>query len=143
MTLPNSKPSFNKKTKRTIKQRKTTRMPYIWFWVHWFAEYAPKSVKHHFTKLSRLTSRDSKQEAKIISKWLFLTRNSVLTKKTKSAIKRRKRPQMPYIWFWVHWLAKHAPNSVQYEFTKLGRLTAVDPKEGAKNYWNFFFLSRK
>ena len=50
---------------------------------------------------------------------------------------------MTYILFWFHWLAEHTPKSVEYEFTKLGRLTARDPKEGVKVVLKFFFLSRK
>ena len=50
---------------------------------------------------------------------------------------------MTYILFWLHWLAEQAPKSVEYEFTKLGRLTARDPKKGAKVILKFFFLSRK
>ena len=61
-------------------------------------------------------------------------------KKKQSTIKRRKTAKMPYIWFWVHWLAEHAPNSDQYQFTKLGLLAATDPKEGTKITWKLIFL---
>ena len=37
VTLSNSIASLKKKTKSTIKRRKTAKMPYIWFWVHWLA----------------------------------------------------------------------------------------------------------
>ena len=35
---------------RTIKQGKTARKPYIWFWAHWLEEHAPKSDKYQFAK---------------------------------------------------------------------------------------------
>ena len=114
-------------------------MLYIRFWVHWLAEHAPKSVKYQFTKPGVVTSRDTKEGAKIISKWHFPTRWQVFKKK-QSTIKRRKTAKMPYIWFWVHWLAEHAPNSDQYQFTKLGLLAATDPKEGTKITWKLIFL---
>ena len=50
---------------------------------------------------------------------------------------------MFYMWFWVHWLTEYVPKSVQYQFTKLYRLTARDPKEGAKIIWKFVFLYQK
>ena len=50
---------------------------------------------------------------------------------------------MFYIWFWVHWLAEQAQKFVQYQFTKLGRITSTDFKEGVKIIWKFVFLSRK
>ena len=42
--------------------RKTTRMLYIRFWVHWLAEHAPKSVKYQFTKPGGVTSKDPKEQ---------------------------------------------------------------------------------
>ena len=39
---------------------------------------------------------------------------------------------MTYIWFWVHWLAEHAPKSGICLFTKLVGLTVRNPREGAK-----------
>ena len=41
---------------------------------------------------------------------------------------------MTYIWFWVHWLAEHAPKSGICLFSKLAGLTVRNPREGAKNY---------
>ena len=42
---------------------------------------------------------------------------------------------MSYIWFWVHWLAEHAPISATCQFTKLTGLTVGNAGEGAKNYY--------
>ena len=47
------------------------------------------------------------------------------------------------IWFWVYWLAKHAPKSVKYQFTKLGRLTAKRLWGRSKNYFEFLFCNLK
>ena len=35
----------------------------------------------------------------------------------------------------MHWFAEHATKSIKYQFTKFGRLSARDPMEGAKNYF--------
>ena len=61
-------------------------------------------------------------------------------KKPRRNIKHKKNARIPYVWFWVHWLAEHTPKCVKYQFTKLGWLTARDPKEGAKYILKFFFL---
>ena len=58
-------------------------------------------------------------------------------------MKRRKRAKICYNWFWVRWFAEHASTSAKYQFTKFGRMTARDPKEGVKIILNFFFLTRK
>ena len=55
-------------------------MVYIWFWVHWLADHAPKSVKNRFYKFGRLTVRDPMEGAKIILKLLFETPRQVLVK---------------------------------------------------------------
>ena len=82
--------ALRKKPRRTIKQTKTTRMHYIWFWVHWLVEHAPKPVQYQFTKLGPLTSRKPKEGAKLSLKWLFLTRSPVLTKKQRGLSNREK-----------------------------------------------------
>ena len=211
VTHSNLKASFKKKPRTTIKQSKTKTMPYIWFWVHWLAEHAPKFVQYQFNKLGLLTTRDPQEGEKIIWKFVFLSRKQVITKKKKQHYEKKKKSQnvlcvilgaqvgracpkicsisiyqpwpadcnrplersknyfevthsnskasikkkpwrtikqsktktMPYIWFWVHWFAEHAPKCVQYQFTKLGWLTTSDPKEGAKIIWKFVFLSRQ
>ena len=40
--IRNSKASFKKNPRKTIQQRKTARMSYISFWVHWLVDHAPK-----------------------------------------------------------------------------------------------------
>ena len=55
-----------KNPKRTIQQRKTAGMSYIWFWVQWLVEHAPKFVQYKFNKLGRLTATHPKEGAKII-----------------------------------------------------------------------------
>ena len=50
---------------------------------------------------------------------------------------------MPYIWFWVYQLVEHTPKFVQYQFTKLGRLTASDTKKRAKIILKLFILTRR
>ena len=46
---------------------------------------------------------------------------------------------MSYMWCQVQWLAEHNLKSVIYQFTKLGRQTARDPKEGANILWSSSF----
>ena len=141
--------------------------------MHWLAEHAPKYAKYQLTKLGPLTVRDPKEGAKIILKLFFLTQLSncfFLTlseqvfkkkrqknkkqktkqknknknkKKTKSTIKQRKIVKISYFWFWVHWLAEHAPNSAKYQFIKFGRMTVKYPKKGAKIILKLLFLSRR
>ena len=65
-------------------------MTYIRFWVHWLAEYAPKSGKHRFTKFGRLNPRDPKEGAKIILKLLFLTQRPILRRRPERTAKQRK-----------------------------------------------------
>ena len=90
VTLSNSKVSFKKKPRRTIKQRKTAKMTYIWFWVHWLAEHAPKYAQYQFTRFVRLTVRDPKEGAKIILKLLFVTRKRVLIKNQRTLSNKEK-----------------------------------------------------
>ena len=73
---------------------KTVRMSYTWFWVHWLAEHAPKSVQQIFSKLGRLTATDPKEGVKIILKWLFLTRRPVLAKKQRALRKGEKEAKI-------------------------------------------------
>ena len=143
VTHSNLKASFKKKPRTTIKQSKTKAMPYIWFWVHWLAEHAPKFVQYQFNKLGLLTTRDPQEGEKIIWKFVFLSRKQVITKKTNNTMKKRKRAKTSYVWFWVHRLAEHAPRSVQYQFTNLGRLTATDPWKGAKIILKLLILTRR
>ena len=63
--------------------------------------------------------------------------------KTKSTIKQRKIVKISYFWFWVHWLAEHAPNSAKYQFIKFGRMTVKYPKKGAKIILKLLFLMSK
>ena len=58
-------------------------------------------------------------------------------------MKRRKTGKTSCILFWVHWLPKHAPKAIKYRFTKFGRLTIRDPREGGKIILKSFFLTRK
>ena len=122
VTLFKSTASFNKKPKSTIEHRKLVKMAYISFWLHWLTEHAPKSVKYRFTKFGRLTLRDHKEGAKIILKLFFLTSRRVLIKNQRALSNTEKLVKMAYIWFWLHWLAEHAPKYVKYRFTKLGNL---------------------
>ena len=75
------------------KRKKTPKMSEIWFWVHYLAEYAPKSVKDQFTKLSWLTLRHLREEVKIISKLLFVTQRLVL-RKNQRLILTKARPKI-------------------------------------------------
>ena len=43
----------------------------------------------------------------------------------------------------MHWLVGHAPESVKYKFTKFGRLSVTDHREGAKITLKSFFLSSR
>ena len=127
-----------KNPRGTVKQRKTVSKSFIWFWVRWFADHAPKSVKYIFTNFSRLSGRDPREGVKIILNLHFLTRRLVL-RKNQGGLLNRETARIFYIWFWVQRLAEHAPKSV-YRFTKLVRLIARDPKEGAKI---LLFLTRR
>ena len=95
-----------------------------------------------FTKSARLSGRDPSEGVKITFNLHFLTWTQVLRKNQRGLL-NRKTARMFYIWFWVHWLAEQAQKSVQYQFTKLGRMTATYFKEGVKIIWKFVFLSRK
>ena len=85
-----------KKLKSTIKERKTVKMTYISFWVHWLTEHAPKSAKYQFTKFGRLTVRGPKARAKPfegeILRLLFLTRRRVF-RKTKEDYQTKKNDE--------------------------------------------------
>ena len=48
--------SFNRKPKSIIQHRKLLKMAYIWFWVHWLAEHAPKSANCQFAKFGCFSS---------------------------------------------------------------------------------------
>ena len=78
--LLNTKINFKKNPRRTVKQRKTARMPFIWLRVYWLAGHALKSVKYKFVKFDQPTASDPKEGAKIILRLLFLTRRRVLIK---------------------------------------------------------------
>ena len=78
--LSNSKASFNKKTSNFIQHKKWAKLTYIWFWVQWLAEHAPKTGKCRFNKFGWLTRRDAKEEAKIFFKIAFLSLRGTLLK---------------------------------------------------------------
>ena len=71
------KGKFLEKQKNIVKQRKTAKMSYIWFWVEQLAARTPKSeeelAKYQFTKFAPLTQKGPKKPAKVILKLLFLT----------------------------------------------------------------------
>ena len=67
-----------------MKKRKRAKVSFMWFWVFWLVEHAPKSVKHQFNKLGWLTTTDPKKVGKLILKWLFLTRSPALTMKQRA-----------------------------------------------------------
>ena len=102
-------------------------MFYVLFWVHSLAQHAPKFPKYPIIKFGRLTLSYS---------------NVSFKKKPRRTIKLRKTA-MSYIWFRVHWLVGHAPESVKYKFTKFGRLSVTDHREGAKITLKSFFLSSR
>ena len=56
--------------------------------MQFFAEHAPKSTKYQFTKFGPLTARDPKEDAIIILKLLFLTRQQLLTKNQRALSNR-------------------------------------------------------
>ena len=64
-------------------------------------------------------------------------------KKPRRLIKQRKSVRMSYICFWGHWEGEWTSKSVQYKFTKLGRMTATCPKEGAKIVSKLLILTRR
>ena len=107
--------------------------------LHWLAEHATKSAKYQFMKIFLDGRKRPYGKANIILKLIFVIQKGILRKK----IQQRKTAGMSYIWFWVQWLVGHAPKSVQYKFTKLGRLTATHPKEGAKIILKILFLTRR
>ena len=49
---------------------------------------------------------------------------------------------MAHIQFWVHRLAEQALKFVKYRFSKFGRLTSRDHREGGKVILKLFFLSK-
>ena len=112
-------------------------MTYIWFWVHWLAERTPKTLIYKFTKVGRLTGRDTKEVAKILLRLPFPTGNWVL-RKIQSTTPQRTHT---YIWLWVHSLEEHGQKSCKYIFTKSGRLTGRDPSEGVKIILYLHFLT--
>ena len=75
-------------------------MPYIWFWVLWLAEHAPKSVKYRFTKFGRLTGREPNEVAKIVLNLHFLTWRWIL-RKNQVGLSNREKLHGNYILFWV------------------------------------------
>ena len=78
------KASYQKRSNNTMKRRKRAKISFMWFWVFWLWEHAPKSVKHQFNKLGWLTTTDPKKVGKLILKWLFLTRSPALTMKQRA-----------------------------------------------------------
>ena len=72
-------------------QRTLGKMSYIWFWVHWLADHARKTDRYRFSKFARLTGIDPKEGAKIILKFLFVTRRWVFIKKERAIRKEEKR----------------------------------------------------
>ena len=86
---------FNIKPKSTIQHWKWAKITYIWFWVHWLAEHAPKFDQYRFIKFGRLTGRDPKEVAKLILQLLFPTRRRVLIK---------KQTALPHKEQWRKWL---------------------------------------
>ena len=62
------------------------------YWLDWLVEHTPKSVQYKFTKLSRLTARQSKEGATIVLKSLFLTERAVL-KRQRALLKEEKEPK--------------------------------------------------
>ena len=116
VNICNSKGDFKKKNpKRIIQQRKTAGMSYIWFWVQWLVEHAPKSVQYKFTKLGRLTATHPKEGAKIILKLLFLTRRPVFRKKQRALWIEKKSENVLY--FILSVLASRARPKICYTLT--------------------------
>ena len=91
VTLSNSKVNFKKKLGRTAKQRKTVQMSFIWYWMYWLAGHPTKYSKYEFIKVGRMTPTDPKEEAKIILKFLFVTRKRVFRKKQRTIPKEDKK----------------------------------------------------
>ena len=50
---------------------------------------------------------------------------------------------MSCIWVLVHLSVEHVPKSSKCQFTKYGRLTTRDPKEGVKTILKLFFVTLK
>ena len=143
VTHSNSKAGFKKKRRRTIKERKTTRMPFIWFWVHQLAEHTTKSVQYQFTKLVRLTATDTKKGTKIILKLLILTRRPVLRRKQGEPSDREKlRECLIFSSGCSDWKST-SQNLLNINLPNLvGYLQEMLRKE-QKFILKFFFLSRK
>ena len=81
--------SIKKKTKKTIKRNETPKMSLTWFWLHWFAGYAPKSDEDNFTKHRRVTARHIRKEGEIILKLFYLARSWVLRKNQRGILSRQ------------------------------------------------------
>ena len=77
------------KTKKTIKRNETPKMSLTWFWLHWFAGYAPKSDEDGFTKHRRVTGRYIRKEGEIILKLFYLARSWVLRKNQRGILSRQ------------------------------------------------------
>ena len=58
--------------------------------MYWLAEHPTKYGKDEFIKVGRMTPTDPKEEAKIILKFLFVTRKRVFRKKQRTIPKKIK-----------------------------------------------------
>ena len=135
--------SFKKNLRRTIEQKETVWISYIWFRVHYLAEHAPKSVEYQFTKLGGLIPRDPKEEIKIILKFFFVTWKRVFRKKQGALWKKRKRAKSLIFDFLCTGCQNMPPTSTNHQFTKFSQLTARDPSEGAKHFLHLLFLTQR
>ena len=59
--------------------------------MYWLAEHPTKYGKDKFIKVGRMTPTDPKEEAKIILKFLFVTRKRVFRKKQRTIPKEDKK----------------------------------------------------
>ena len=59
--------SFNKKPKSTIQQTNPAKITYIFSWVNWMADHAPKYVRDHLTNLLNWLKRTLEKEQKLFS----------------------------------------------------------------------------
>ena len=116
-------------------------MSYIYFWVHYFAEQAPKPPKYQFTKFGRRTERNPKEGAKLILK-LFFPRKQFFRKKQRTLWKEQKEPKC--LTFDLSALVARAGQKILLHISlPICWADYKNPREGAKTILKLLFLSRR
>ena len=139
VALSHSKASFKKKSKSTIKQKKSPKSPQkciVW-------QSKPQNSLNIYTSNFVDWLQEPLGGRKTIFKLLCLTQIWVLRKNQRALSNREKLQKQFEIWFRMRCLAEHTPKSTKGQYTKFCWLIARDHREKSKIISKLLFLIRR